>query len=61
MAVPARRTSKKVKRTRRTHYKLEAPGLGKCPNCGEYVKPHHVCSSCGHYKGREVVSVESNS
>ena len=27
----------------------------ECSNCGELKRPHHVCSSCGHYDGREVV------
>lgn len=55
MAVPKRRTSKKVTRQRRTHKKLHVPGLVECSNCGELRKPHHVCKSCGHYDGKEVV------
>ena len=42
MAVPFRRTSKTVKRKRRTHDKLTAPTLVTCPNCGEYTLPHKV-------------------
>ncbi|WP_047984568.1 50S ribosomal protein L32 [Ornithinibacillus californiensis] len=56
MAVPKQRTSKKVKRQRRTHFKLHVPGMVECSNCGELAKPHHVCKSCGHYNGKEVVS-----
>ncbi|MCM3739147.1 50S ribosomal protein L32 [Oceanobacillus luteolus] len=56
MAVPKRKTSKKVKNQRRTHKKLLVPGMVECPNCGELTKPHHVCKSCGHYKGDEVVN-----
>lgn len=56
MAVPKRRTSKKVKNQRRTHKKLHVPGMAACSNCGEYVMPHHVCKACGHYNGKEVVS-----
>ncbi|GAA0494920.1 50S ribosomal protein L32 [Virgibacillus sp. MSP4-1] len=55
MAVPKRRTSKKKKNMRRTHKKLHVPGMVECPNCGEYKKSHHVCASCGHYDGKEVV------
>ncbi|WP_027963092.1 50S ribosomal protein L32 [Halalkalibacillus halophilus] len=55
MAVPKRKTSKKVKRQRRTHKKLSLPGLVECKNCGDHVKQHHVCKSCGHYNGKEVV------
>jgi large subunit ribosomal protein L32 len=49
MAVPKRKTSKARKARRRTHYKLSAPGLTACSNCGEMRKSHHVCPSCGHY------------
>ncbi len=60
MAVPFRRTSKTAKRKRRSHFKLDIPGMVKCPNCGEYVKPHHVCAECGYYNGKEVISVEAS-
>lgn len=56
MAVPKRRTSKKVKRQRRTHKKLHVPNMVECSNCGEYKMPHHVCKECGHYNGKEVTS-----
>jgi large subunit ribosomal protein L32 len=29
-----------------------------CSNCHVLVKPHHVCASCGHYKGQEVVAAK---
>lgn len=51
MAVPFRKISKTRKRMRRTHYKIEANGLVKCPNCGEMIRPHRVCDKCGYYKG----------
>ncbi|RCK10899.1 50S ribosomal protein L32 [Bacillus licheniformis] len=31
MAVPFRRTSKTKKRLRRTHFKLQVPGMVECP------------------------------
>ncbi|SDC34652.1 50S ribosomal protein L32 [Shouchella lonarensis] len=54
MAVPFRRTSKTRKNKRRTHYKLEVPGMVKCPDCGEYKLSHRVCGECGSYKGENV-------
>lgn len=56
MAVPKRRTSKTVKRKRRTHFKLRVPGMVECSNCGEMKLAHRVCKACGTYKGREVVN-----
>lgn len=56
MAVPKRRTSKARKAKRRTHFKLEVPGMTACPECGEMKKSHHVCSSCGKYDGKEIVA-----
>ncbi len=39
---------------RRSHDSITATLSNECPNCGEPKLPHHVCSSCGYYKGREV-------
>ena len=47
MAVQQRRNSKTRKNKRRTHYKLMAPAMVKCPSCGEYKLAHRVCPSCG--------------
>jgi large subunit ribosomal protein L32 len=55
MAVPQRRTSKTRRDKRRTHFKLEVPGMVKCPQCGELKLSHRVCKSCGTYKGKEIV------
>jgi ribosomal protein L32 len=27
-----------------------------CANCGETKQRHHVCFSCGYYRGRLVIS-----
>jgi large subunit ribosomal protein L32 len=39
---------------RRSHEALSASAHVECANCGELKRPHHVCSHCGHYDGREV-------
>lgn len=54
MAVQQRRNSKTRKAKRRTHYKLAAPTLTKCPVCGEYKQMHKVCE-CGAFNGKLVV------
>ena len=48
MAVQQRRNSKTRKRKRRTHDKISAPALVKCPSCGEYKLAHRACPNCGH-------------
>ena len=59
MAVPKRKTSKARRDKRRSsHWKLEAPGIVACPNCGAYRLPHRVCKACGYYNGRKVIDVK---
>jgi len=41
---------------RRSHLALTGEAHAECSNCGELKRPHHVCSHCGHYDGREVVA-----
>ena len=57
MAVPKKKTSKSRRNMRRSHHALKAVTYVECSNCGEMKRPHHVCSACGHYDGREVVAV----
>ncbi len=60
MAVPKRKTSKARRDKRRSAvWKLEAPALTKCPNCGEYKLAHRACSNCGMYNGRQVIATEA--
>ena len=40
---------------RRAHHALTPEAHNECGNCGELKRPHHICSQCGHYDGREVV------
>ena len=60
MAVPKRKVSKARRDSRRSAvWKLEAPALSRCTHCGELTSPHKVCTNCGYYKGREVISKEA--
>lgn len=59
MAVPKRRVSKARRDKRRSNvWRINAPELQKCPNCGEYKRTHRVCPSCGYYNGRQAIKVE---
>ncbi|OHC74513.1 MAG: 50S ribosomal protein L32 [Rhodospirillales bacterium RIFCSPLOWO2_12_FULL_58_28] len=55
MAVPKKKVSKSRRNMRRAHDSLPSAAYEECSNCGELKKPHHVCLSCGQYKGREVM------
>ena len=60
MAVPKRKHSKARRDKRRNNvWKMDAPELMKCPQCGEYTRPHRLCSNCGYYNGRQVVKKEA--
>ncbi|MCB0341478.1 MAG: 50S ribosomal protein L32 [Pseudobdellovibrionaceae bacterium] len=56
MASPKSKISRSRRGMRRAHTSLTAPTVHSCPNCSALMKPHHVCPSCGYYKGREVVT-----
>jgi large subunit ribosomal protein L32 len=56
MAVPKRRVSHARRDKRRSSvWKLEAPAIEKCDNCGAQKLSHRLCPECGTYRGRLVV------
>jgi len=55
MAVQQNRVTRSKRNMRRAHDSLKPMARAECANCGELKRPHHVCGSCGHYAGREVV------
>ena len=59
MPNPKRRHSKTRGAKRRTHYTVVAAQGVLCDNCGAPRMPHHVCSACGWYKGRQVLAVKA--
>lgn len=60
MAVPKRRVSKARRDKRRSSvWKLDAPTLVKCSQCGALKRAHRLCSECGYYNGREVMKKDA--
>ena len=59
-AEPKRKTSKARRDKRRSSvWKLDLPGMSKCPKCGEYNLSHRVCRECGNYDGKEIIKKEA--
>ncbi len=60
MAHPKRKISKTRRDKRRTHYKLEAPGLAKCPTTREMHLPRSAFWLDGklYYKGQVIIEKE---
>lgn len=60
MAVPKRRVSKARRDKRRSNvWKLDAPELVKCSQCGELKRPHRICPECGYYNGKQVIKKDA--
>ncbi|MGB0843271.1 MAG: 50S ribosomal protein L32 [Alphaproteobacteria bacterium] len=59
MAVPKSKITRSRRGMRRSHDALKNASYTECTSCGEQMRPHHVCASCGSYKGREVVALSS--
>lgn len=60
MAVPKSKVSSARQNKRRSNvWKLQAPALSICSQCGNYKAPHRVCGTCGYYNGRQVIKKEA--
>ncbi len=59
MPVPKKRMSPSRKGNRRSHDALKVPVYSECSECHEMKRPHHICPSCGFYKEKEVMAVDS--
>lgn len=61
MAVPKRKTTPHKRKLRRGQHVIKMRGHSLCQNCGENKYPHHICASCGVYRGRQVVDMTKKS
>jgi large subunit ribosomal protein L32 len=55
--VPKKKAPKTRQGGRRSHDHLNPIGLTRCPQCRSPRLPHHVCPTCGYYKGRTAIEV----
>jgi large subunit ribosomal protein L32 len=59
MAVPKRRKSHARVRTRRANWKAAKITTTTCPQCSTVILPHRVCTSCGTYNGRQILTIRN--
>lgn len=59
MPTPKYRTSASKRDMRRSHHALKGTSKSFCANCQEVKQPHVACSSCGHYKGSQVMEAKN--
>ena len=57
MAVPKRKTSKMKKRMRKAANRYKGVNATFCEACQEPLLPHHACTACGNYKGKQVLTI----
>lgn len=57
--LPKRKRSKSRVGTHRAHQGTALANLVECPRCREAMKPHRVCPSCGFYRGRDALRMDS--
>jgi large subunit ribosomal protein L32 len=58
VALPKSRHSNARGRKRRTHWKVDQPKLGSCPQCGQPKLPHRVCKVCGYYGKKQAMEIK---
>ncbi len=57
--LPKRRYAKARQGLRRSHLALKPTDVDTCPQCHSPRLPHHVCPTCGTYRGRQVLEVKA--
>ncbi|MEW6408801.1 MAG: 50S ribosomal protein L32 [Nitrospirota bacterium] len=58
MANPKHKLSRARRDKRRANKSLCIPAYSICPECHEPKWPHRICTHCGSYKGRSVITVK---
>jgi len=47
------------RRQRKAANRYEGVAATFCPSCKAPVMPHRVCTACGQYNGKQVISTEA--
>ena len=66
MAVPVKKRSIAKKHTRNTTWRtlkikkmMKRLNLLACDNCKTMKQKHHVCPSCGYYKWKQIITINT--
>jgi large subunit ribosomal protein L32 len=57
--LPKRKYAKARQGKRRSHLGLKPKQLVDCPQCHTPKLPHRVCTVCGSYAGKEVITIKA--
>lgn len=55
---PKNKHSKARRDSHRANWRMTAPNMVRCSNCGSLMLPHQVCRTCGYYNKKKIVSME---
>ncbi|MBI2476510.1 MAG: 50S ribosomal protein L32 [Candidatus Taylorbacteria bacterium] len=53
------RATRSHRGNRRSHFALNGPRFSLCKDCGAMALRHRVCTTCGKYRGRQVLNVHA--
>ena len=56
---PKRKYAKARQGKRRSHLATTPPRTMDCPQCHSPKLSHTVCSTCGYYRGKEVIEIKA--
>lgn len=59
MALQQSKMSKQKKRQRKAANRYKGIQTSVCPACGAARLPHRICTKCGTYAGRQVVTTQA--
>ena len=57
--LPKRRRSKASQGSHQAHRHATILKVTDCPHCHKPMVSHRVCPSCGYYRGRDMLKIES--
>ncbi|HUV72194.1 MAG TPA: 50S ribosomal protein L32 [Clostridia bacterium] len=57
--LPKRRWSTRRQGKKRASQKAFSLKMVKCEHCGQLKPSHHICSACGYYRGKPVISIKT--